>query len=138
LCASCLVCLLTALTCISEAYAGNLVITCNNYYNHSVAFAFARENGYKISDNTTVGWYVVPARSTKTFKIFNYTPNDNYYWFAQVNRKPIINAKDFAGWILYGPAFKSVGGRKLGGGTRVGFKVLHEKQGRANINIGKR
>ena len=133
--ASFLVCLLKVATC---AQAEPLVIKVNNYSNNSISLAFARENGYDTSDTTTIGWYNCDAKKWKSFKIFNYNPNDNYYWYVVSRGNVIVSGKDFTGWIVKGKAFKSVRGRKLGGGLRVGFKALNEKQGRATITIGRR
>lgn len=135
--ASFLVCLLTLATSTLGAQAEPLVIKVNNYTNNSISLAFARENGYNTSDTTTIGWYNCDAKKWKSFKIFNYNPNDNYYWYVVSRGNVIVSGKDFTGWIVRGKAFKSVRGRKLGGGMRVGFKALNEKQGRATINIGK-
>ncbi|MBO4334804.1 MAG: hypothetical protein J5846_03095 [Desulfovibrio sp.] len=132
------VCMLAMLTSVSSAQADPmLVVTINNYTNESVSLALARENGYDTSDNITVGWYNCGPRQTKTVKPLKYHPDNNYYWFAVKNGRVIASGKDFSGWIVRGKAFKSVHGRKPGGGTRVGFKTLNEKNGRCTINIGK-
>ena len=137
--ASFLVCILALLTSVSSVQAERyLRITINNYSNEDVAIAVARENGYNTSDNATKGWFNCGPGQTKTVKPFRYSPDDNYYWFAIQNGKVIASGNAFSGWILRGKAFLSVGGRKLGGGSRVGFKTLNEKQGRVNINIGRR
>ncbi|MBO4334829.1 MAG: DUF1036 domain-containing protein [Desulfovibrio sp.] len=137
--ASFFLCMLALLTSVSSAQAQQfLVVKINNYSSHPVSIAIARENGYNTSDNATKGWFNCGPGQTKTVKPFRYSPDDNYYWFAIQNGKVIASGNAFSGWILRGKAFLSVGGRKLGGGSRVGFKTLNEKQGRVNINIGKR
>ena len=133
-----LVCMLALLTSVSSAQAQQyLVVKINNYSHAPVSIAIARENGYNTSNNATKGWFNCGPMQTKTVKPFKYSPDDNYYWFAIQKGKVIASGKDFSGWILHGKAFLSIGGRKLGGGTRVGFKTLNEKQGRITINVGK-
>ncbi|MCR5815184.1 MAG: hypothetical protein K6G15_11945 [Desulfovibrio sp.] len=137
--ASFLLCLLTFGVVPTVHADQNLQVKINNYSSKSLSFAFARENGYDASSTTTIGWYTVPARSTKSLKLFRYTPNDNYYWFVKVSGgKAITRANDFTGWVTPGKAFKSIDGRKPGGGVRVGFKNLNEKHGRCTINMGKK
>ncbi|MCR4667289.1 MAG: DUF1036 domain-containing protein [Desulfovibrio sp.] len=133
-----LMCLLTGVIAAPNAHAAKVVITINNYTNKLVSFAFARENGYNTKENTTIGWYNVQPGSSKTIKLFNYNPNDNYYWYAKNSEKVITKSKDFVGWIVKGRAFKSINSRKLGGGSRVGFRYLKNNNGKATINIGKR
>ena len=134
-----LFCLLTAVIGVPSVQADQfLVIKINNYRSQSVSLAFARENGYNTSDTTTKGWYNVPARTSKTIKIFKYNSNDNYYWYAKSGGEAIVSGNDFKGWIVSGQAFTSQRGRKLGGGSRVGFSALKESKGKATINLGKR
>ena len=131
-----MVCLLSLALYVPNVHAAqHLVITINNYSNNTVSLAFARENGYNTSDTTTTGWYNCDPGRSRTIKIFNYTKNDNYYWYGISRGKQFTNGRDFFGWIKMGTAFKSFNGRKLGGGMHVGFKVLNQKQGIARINI---
>ncbi|MBO4369349.1 MAG: hypothetical protein J5803_04545 [Desulfovibrio sp.] len=133
--ASIALCLLACMIHVPNAQAQNLIITLINQSNSPVNFAFARENGYNPSDNTTKGWFSCQPRSSRVIKIFTYNPNDNYYWFAKTPKKIITKGNDFMGWILPKKAFASERGRKIGGGQRVGFQVLHEKNGKCKITI---
>ncbi|MBR3664305.1 MAG: DUF1036 domain-containing protein [Desulfovibrio sp.] len=132
------VCLLAIVFDVPAAHSDPVLsIKVNNYSNKTISFAFARENGYNTSDTTTRGWFSVPPRKSKTIKPFKYNPNDNYYWYAKGGGQTIASGNDFNGWIISNQAFISQRGRKLGGGSRVGFKVLKQSRGAANINIGK-
>ena len=114
-----------------------LTVTVKNYSNRPVDLAFARENGYNTSDNLTKGWYTVQANSEKTIRVVKYNPNDNYYYLLRYFNGNMTRSRDFFGWITIGRAFTSQNGRKLGGGMRVGFKVLKQNRGRATITINK-
>ena len=134
-----LICMLVLLVSFSNVAARQfLVVKIVNYTNNPVSVAFARENGYNTADNTTKGWYTVQGRAEKSFNIFNYNPDDNYYYVVQYKNGNMSNGKDLFGWVAFGRPFTSKNGRKLGGGSRVGFKYLNNnKIGRAVLNIGK-
>lgn len=136
LCMSFFVTLIMFVTITSDAIAGSLTVKINNYANKKVCFAFARENAYNPSENSTKGWWCVNARTSKTIHPYNYHQNNNYYWSATIESKPIVKSNDFSGWVTH-QAFTVVNGRKPAGGRRIGFKVLNNNKGTSIINIGK-
>ena len=129
-----LVCVLTAVSCASDAQAKRVGVTLSNQTGKTIYIAFARE-GYG-SDKSTRGWYKLDDWELKELNLpFDYDANDYYFFYAK-SGNIVWSGSDFTGWIHPKEAFKSELGRRVPGGKQVGFRQLKVgKNGKAKINF---